>query len=83
MSTICKLDPMVRMRRKMRQRLLRNLPPRPNNAEGISIYMALTSELFNIRNRSNMTGAAKDQQFRKIMPSLAALAHTKPTLSRL
>lgn len=74
MSTIAKLDPMTKLRRKMRQRLLRTLPPRPINAEGIAIYMALTSELFNIRNRSNMTGAAKDRQFRKIMPSLAALA---------
>lgn len=74
MSTICKINPMIRLRRRMRQRLLRNLPPRPNNAEGIAVYMALTSELFNIRNRSNMTGTIKDRLFREIMPPLAALA---------
>lgn len=83
MSTTCKLNPMVRLRRKMRQRLLRNLPPRPNNAEGIAVYRALTSELFELRNRSDMPGWMKDREFRKIMPSLAALAHTRPTLSRL
>lgn len=75
MSTICKIDPMIQMRRRMRQRLLRNLPPRPSTAEAIAIYMALCSELFNVYLRSNMTGNAKNRMFRKIMPSLAALAN--------
>lgn len=74
MSTIAKLDPMTKLRRKMRQRLLRTLPPRPSTAESIAIYMALCSELFNIHNSKTMTGAEKDRQFRKIMPSLAAIA---------
>lgn len=73
MSTICKIDPIIRMRRRMRQRLLRNLPPRPNHAESIAIYMALCTALFDCYHRSNMTGNAKNKFFREVMPNLAAL----------
>lgn len=59
MSTVCKLDPEVRLRRAMRRNLLRNT--KAANHEQIAIL----SELALIAGSSRMTGATKHALFER------------------
>jgi hypothetical protein len=62
MSTICKLDPMVRVRRHARAGLLRN-PPRAHRDH--ALHGAILAELRLIQLSSRLTGAAKHALFHR------------------
>ena len=59
MSTICKLDPQVRLDRAARRNLLRN-PPRATHKGH-----AILAELAIIKRASHLTGETKDALFRR------------------
>jgi hypothetical protein len=68
MSTVCKLDPAVRMRRSARANLLRN-PPRINSALAAAIY----TELCLIAASPRLTGDTKHALFERGAKQLSGL----------
>jgi hypothetical protein len=66
MSTVCKLDPLVRQRRTARANLLRN-PPKVRSAEAVAVF----TELSLIRISSRLDGATKHRLFERGAAQLA------------
>ncbi len=65
MSTICKIDPMVRRRRAYRATAVRHPPPFSGIKGGRELYGKILGELALIHHSSRLTGATKDELFRR------------------
>ena len=82
MSTICKLDPLVRIARTLRRSLLAHFLSELRNARKLPVskraqieaYLLPTIELLaGVLNSSRLTGVRKDQLARRITRELAKL----------
>lgn len=68
MSTICKLNPLIRQRRAARRNLLRN-PPLMKN---IALRIAIMAEITLIAKSSRLTGTLKHKLFARGAAQMAA-----------
>lgn len=76
MSTICKLDPKVRMNRTMRRTILIHPPLMPKHPKFVAIYSALMAKLVKIADDPALTGYHKHRLFLRGVRQLTDLGAT-------
>lgn len=73
MSTICKLEPMIRVNRRARAQLLRYPPKPPKDSTAMSKFLRILAELRIIQQHPALTGGEKQGLFESGAHKLAKL----------